>query len=114
MMGLIAFFRSPLGLGMLAVVAALVYVRFERNDAAEGAAAECRADVYQQQIEQLQKRAQDAENLAAEMRRAADLAEAEQTQMEKERDAAIVDLRATANECRRFDPATLERLRNIR
>lgn len=112
--GLIQFFKSPLGMGIGAVAAVLVYVQFQRHDAAEGAAAECKAEVYQTQIRQLQQSVNDMEKLANTNRVTADLATAENEQMEKERDKAVVDLRATQNECRRFDPAQRKRVLNLK
>lgn len=112
--GLIQFFKSPLGMGIGAVVALLVYVQLQRSDAAEGAAAECKADVYQSQIRQLEQSVKDMAKLANTNRTTADLAEAENEKMEKERDKAVVDLRATQNECRRFDPDQRKRVLDLK
>lgn len=114
MTGLLTFFKSPLGNGILAAIALLVYVQFQRHDAAEGAAAECKAEVYEDQIRQLQQSVRDMTKLADDNRVAADLATAENGRMEKERDSAVVELRKTQNECRRFTDADRQRVRNLK
>ena len=43
MTGIIMFLKSPLGMGLSLALALLVYVQFQRNDAAGGAAAENRS-----------------------------------------------------------------------
>lgn len=114
MTGLIAFFKTPLGTGLLVALGLLIYVQVQRNDAAEGAASECRADFYRQQVEDLQKRLADAEKLQTTFREAAELAESEQRTMEMQRDKVVADLRATQNECGRFTADERKRVLNLK
>lgn len=114
MIGLIEFFKSPLGMGVGIALALLVYVQFQRNDAADGAAAECKADFFRQERDALQARLESANKLADENRQTADLAVAENEKMELERDAAVKELRSSANECRRFTPADRKRVLDLK
>lgn len=112
--GLIEFFKSPLGLGIAVALAFMIYVQTQRNDAADGAAAECQADFFKQERDKLQTRLDDTVKLADTNKQTADLAEAEQAKMEKERDAAVTDLRTTQNECRRFTDDQRKRVLNLK
>lgn len=114
MTGIIMFLKSPLGMGLSLALALLVYVQFQRNDAADGATAECKADVYETQIKQLQQSVRDMSKLAETNKTTADLAESENAAMEKERDQAVADLRTTQNECRRFTDDQRKRVLNLK
>jgi multidrug efflux pump subunit AcrA (membrane-fusion protein) len=89
--GLWTFVKSPLGLGLGAAFAILVFVQVQRNDAADGAAAECKADVYQQQLKDLQTKLDAAQALAKTNQDKADQTEAARAAAQKEAD----DLKAT-------------------
>jgi uncharacterized membrane protein YccC len=112
--GLIQFFKTPLGTGIAVVMALLIYVQLQRNDAADGAAAECKADVYEQQLTQLRQSVKDMTDLANRNKTAADLADSENAAMEKERDQAVADLRTSQNECRRFTDDQRKRVLNLK
>jgi hypothetical protein len=112
--GFLTFLKTPLGTGVALALGLLLYVQLQRKDAAEGAAAECKADVYRSQLEDLQRQLRDANNLAQTNRQTADLAVIEQSEMEKERDKLVAELRTTKNECSKFTPDHRERVRKLK
>lgn len=82
--GVITFIKSPLGKGVLVALGILLYVQLQRNEAADGAAAECRADVYQAMVADLQQKLKNAQTIATENQLQADRTEAILAVREKE------------------------------
>jgi hypothetical protein len=100
-----------LGLGCVAALAILLFVQFQRNDAAEGAAAECKADLYEAQVKDLQAKLAVSQKVAAYNKAHADATEAKLRVREK--DYALLK-EAVADGGGDIPPAIRDRLRKLR
>jgi hypothetical protein len=109
---------NPIVMTIGAVVAALVFIQYQRNDAADAARSECRAaelaeDLRDQQIvmAELQRRFDALKKVQAESEAESDRDEAEIDRLKGERDAAVK--LAGVGECK-IPPVALDSVRNIR
>jgi hypothetical protein len=114
MTGLIAFALSPFGRIALIGLAFLAWTAYQRDQAADRARAECRADQIQTTLNEVvrQRDAARAAQEAAEIQ--AHRAQQDMAELETEREKITKDLARDADVDCRIPVNTIERLRNIR
>lgn len=111
---LIGFILSPAGRIILVVLAFVLWTIVQRDQAADRARDECRADQIQQTLDEVLRQRDAARASLAEAERQARRTEAELRQLEIDRDQIIEDLQDRGTVQCAVPDDIIERLRNIR
>jgi peptidoglycan hydrolase CwlO-like protein len=114
----LGFLGSPIGKVLLILAALTWWTVHNRNQAAEAARTECRAEQLQKTLDEMERQKGAAEKALAEAEKQQAETDKELAELEAERDRIIAENAAPTDaekrECRRLSPAMRERLQRIK
>jgi hypothetical protein len=114
MAGLFAFISTPLGRVVAIGLALVIWTAYQRDQAADKAREECRAEQMEATIAEMERQRDAALTALREAEAQAARTRAEMQRLEEEQDAIIDDLADRGATACAIPDDILERLRNIR
>lgn len=114
MAGLIAFITTPLGRIVAIGLALVIWTAYQRDQAADKARQECRAEQMESTIAEMERQRDAALEALRQAEEQAARTRAEMERLEEEQDAIISDLAERGAAACVVPDDVIERLRNIR